>query len=268
MGQGQGPGQGQGRLEGRTALVTGGSAGIGLAVAGRFAAEGATVYVTGRRKPELDAAVAEINGRAGGERAIGVPGDVSDLDGLDRLYAMIQQRSGRLDVLVANAGGGEFAKLGEITEEHYDRTFGVNVKGLVFTAQKALPLLPDGASVILLSSTNGSRGVEAMGVYSATKAAIRSLARTWAAELAERGIRVNAISPGPVDTPGIEGLAGPAGRSPRLQRRLKDSFAAGIPLGRMGRPEEVAAMALFLASDESSFTTGAELFVDGGLAQT
>ncbi|MFB7272739.1 SDR family NAD(P)-dependent oxidoreductase [Streptomyces sp. NPDC056244] len=268
-----------GELAGKVALVTGGSAGIGLAVARRFAAEGATVYVTGRRKAELDEAVEVIAaaGRAGGGGsvadggeggggggAIGVQGDVSDLDDLDRLFATVRAQSGRLDILVANAGGGTFARLGDITEEQYDRTFGINVKGLVFTAQKALPLLPDGASVIVLSSTNASLGIEAMSVYSATKAAIRSLARSWAAELAGRNIRVNAISPGPVDTPGIDGLAGP---SARVRRRLKDGYAARIPLGRMGRPEEVADMALFLASDRSSFTTGAELFVDGGLAQ-
>ncbi|WP_046509043.1 SDR family NAD(P)-dependent oxidoreductase [Streptomyces odonnellii] len=272
-----------GELAGKVALVTGGSAGIGLAVARRFAAEGATVYVTGRRKAELDEAVEAIGRQAdgrqthsrpdsrqadaeqtGGGQAIGVQGDVSDLDDLDRLFATVKAQSGRLDILVANAGGGTFARLGDITEEQYDRTFGINVKGLVFTAQKALPLLPDGASVIVLSSTNASLGIEAMSVYSATKAAIRSLARSWAAELAGRNIRVNAISPGPVDTPGIDGLAGP---SPRVRRRLKDGYAARIPLGRMGRPEEVAEMALFLASDRSSFTTGAELFVDGGLAQ-
>ncbi|MFE7127994.1 SDR family NAD(P)-dependent oxidoreductase [Streptomyces sp. NPDC057617] len=264
-----------GELAGKVALVTGGSAGIGLAVARRFAAEGATVYVTGRRKAELDEAVEIIaaDGRAdgsvadgggGGGAAIGVQGDVSDLDDLDRLFATVRAQSGRLDILVANAGGGTFARLGDITEEQYDRTFGINVKGLVFTAQKALPLLPDGASVIVLSSTNASLGIEAMSVYSATKAAIRSLARSWAAELAGRNIRVNAISPGPVDTPGVDGLAGP---SARVRRRLKDGYAARIPLGRMGRPEEVADMALFLASDRSSFTTGAELFVDGGLAQ-
>ncbi|QXE35988.1 SDR family oxidoreductase [Streptomyces sp. GMY02] len=281
-----------GELAGKVALVTGGSAGIGLAVARRFAAEGATVYVTGRRKAELDEAVEAIARQAdgrqadgrpdsqqvdsrpdsrqaaaeqtGGGQAIGIQGDVSDLDDLDRLFATVEAQSGRLDILVANAGGGTFARLGDITEEQYDRTFGINVKGLVFTAQKALPLLPDGASVIVLSSTNASLGIEAMSVYSATKAAIRSLARSWAAELAGRNIRVNAISPGPVDTPGIDGLAGP---SPRLRQRLKDGYAARIPLGRMGRPEEVADMALFLASDRSSFTTGAELFVDGGLAQ-
>lgn len=248
-----------GQLENKVAVVTGGSAGIGLATARRFAAEGATVYVTGRREGELDAAVREI-----GERAVAVPGDVADLAALDRLFATVRERSGRVDVLFANAGGGQYARLADVTEEHFDATFGVNVKGLLFTVQKALPLLPDGASVILASSTNASQGIPAMSVYSASKAAIRSFARSWAAELADRGIRVNAISPGPVATPGITALAGDR---PRTRQRLLDGFAARIPLGRMGTADEVAAAALFLASDQSSFTTGTELFVDGGLGQ-
>ncbi|MFF7140868.1 MULTISPECIES: SDR family NAD(P)-dependent oxidoreductase [Streptomyces] len=246
------------QLDDKVALVTGGSTGIGLAVARRFAEEGATVYLTGRRQTELDRAVESI-----GERAIGVRSDVSRLDDLDRLFATVRKLSGRLDVVVANAGVAEFARLGEITEEHYDRAFGINVKGTLFTVQKALPLLSEGASVIVLSSVNAVMGIQAMSVYSATKAADRSFARSWAAELASRGIRVNAISPGPVETPGIRGLAAPAPGG----RPWADALAATVPLRRLGHPEEVAAAAVFLASDQSSFTTGADIYVDGGLAQ-
>ncbi|MFE5597719.1 SDR family NAD(P)-dependent oxidoreductase [Streptomyces coelicoflavus] len=245
-----------GQLAEKVALVTGGSTGIGLAIARRFAAEGATVYLTARSQTELDDAVQAV-----GRRVYGVQGDVTDLGDLDRLFATIEERSGRLDVVVANAGFGELARLGEITEEHYDKTFDTNVKGTLFTVQKALPLLPKGASVIVLSSTNGSMGVAGMTTYSATKAVGRNFARTWAAELARRGIRVNALSPGPTETPGIRRLSAPGGR------QLADSLASMIPLGRLGDAEEVAAAAAFLASDQSSFTTGAELCVDGGLNQ-
>ncbi|MFE2138086.1 SDR family NAD(P)-dependent oxidoreductase, partial [Streptomyces sp. NPDC059466] len=201
-----------GQLTGKVALVTGGTTGIGLAAAKRFAAEGAQVYVTGRRKPELDAAVQDI-----GSGAVGVQGDIADLADLDRLYATVEQDGRRIDVLFANAGGGEFARLEEVTEEHFDQTFGVNVRGLLFTVQKALPLLNEGASVIVPGSTAAASGAEAFGVYAATKAAVRSLARTWANELKGRGIRVNVIVPGPIDTPGIARDAPPPGESGPLK---------------------------------------------------
>lgn len=247
-----------GQLDDKIALVTGASTGIGLAIARRFAAEGATVYLTGRREAELDTAVAQV-----GSRGIGIPGDVSRPDDLARLFAEITERSGRLDIVVANAGVGGYGPLGEITEEEYERTTAINLKGTVFTVQGALPLLSAGASVTLLSSSAALRAAPGLGIYAATKAAIRSLARTWAAELAGRGIRVNVLTPGPVETPGGNELraALPAGDQPA------DEPAAPTPLGRAGRPDEVAATALYLAGDQSSFTTGAELLVDGGATQ-
>lgn len=247
-----------GQLDGKTAIVTGGTTGIGLAAAHRFAAEGAHVYITGRRQDVLDAAVAKI-----GHGAIGVRGDVADLADLDRLYATVTNDNRRIDVLYANAGGGEFSTLEQVTEKHFDETFGGNTKGVLFTVQKALPLLNDGASVILQSSNAATLGNEAFGVYAASKAAVRSFARTWAAELKGRSIRVNAISPGTIDTPGIDGLV----PSQEQADQLKSYMASTIPMGRIGRPDEVASAALFLASDQSSFITGIELFVDGGRNQ-
>ena len=247
-----------GWLENKTAVVTGGTTGIGLAAAQRLAAEGAYVFVTGRRKAELDAAVEKI-----GANATGVQSDVSDLADLDRLYAAVRQQGRRVDVLFANAGGGSFASLEQVTEEHFDQTFDINVRGMLFTVQKALPLLNDGASVILTSSTAATSGAEAFGVYAASKAAVRSFARTWANELKGRSIRVNAITPGPIDTPGITGLAPDEAQAGQLR-----GFLAGqVPMGRMGRPEEVADAVVFLASDRSSFITGGDLYVDGGLNQ-
>lgn len=245
------------QLSGKTALVTGGTSGIGLATAQRLAAEGAHVFVTGRRQSGVDDAVASI-----GDSATGVRGDVSDPADLDRLAAAIAERGGGLDVVFANAGGGEFATLEEETPEHLTDTLTRNVGGTVFTVQKMLPLLNEGASVILAGSTAATSGTPAFGAYAASKAAIRSLGRTWAAELADRKIRVNTVVPGPVETPGLRGLV-PADQ----QQALLDGEAAGVPLGRVGRPDEIAAAVLFLASDQSSFMTGAEIFVDGGSKQ-
>ncbi|MEV5172414.1 SDR family oxidoreductase [Streptomyces flaveolus] len=247
-----------GQLDGKTALVTGATTGIGLATARRFAAEGAHVFITGRRQEVLDAAVAEI-----GTNATGVRSDVSDIADLDRLYAAVAAQGRGIDVLFANAGGGEFATLEQVTEQHFDSTFDTNVRGTLFTVQKALPLLNDGASVILTGSTAATTGTEAFGVYAASKAAIRSFARTWANELKGRAIRVNTLVPGPIDTPGITGLAPDTEQAGHLRK----SLASQVPLGRMGRPDEAASAALFLASDQSSFVTGTELFVDGGLNQ-
>lgn len=247
-----------GQLSGKTAVVTGGTSGIGLAAAQRFAREGARVYVTGRREATLDEAVGLIDGDVRGVRA-----DSADLADLDRLYATIEEDGVRIDVLFANAGGGEFATLEQVTEAHFDATFDTNVKGTLFTVQKALPLLNDGASVILTGSTAATVGSEAFGVYGASKAAIRSFARTWANELRGRAIRVNTVVPGPITTPGLNGLA--ATEEDAVQ--LRDVLTSTVPLGRMGRPEEVADLALFLAGDQSTFITGTEIYVDGGANQ-
>ena len=249
------------RLDGKIAVITGGSSGIGLATAQRFVDEGAYVFITGRRQSELDAAVRQI----GKNNVTGVQGDVSNLEDLDQLYATVKQQKGRIDVLFANAGIGEFAPLGEISEAHFDKTFDINVKGLLFTVQKALPLFQDdgGSSIILNASIAASKGVEALSVYNATKAAIRSFARTWTVELKHRKIRVNAISPGPIDTPGVNGLA----QTKEQIEQIKTSLMASVPMGRMGNPDEVAKAVSFLASDDSSYITGIELFADGGMAQ-
>jgi NAD(P)-dependent dehydrogenase (short-subunit alcohol dehydrogenase family) len=247
-----------GKLEGKTALVTGGSSGIGLATAKRFVSEGAYVFITGRREPELAAAVKEI-----GRNVTPVRGDVSNLDDLDRLFARIERETGRLDIVFANAGVARYAPLGTVTEELYDSIFDVNVKGLLFTVQKALPLLPDGASIILNASIVASKGLPANSVYSATKAAVRSFARTWTTDLKPRRIRVNAVSPGATDTPGLNDLLASA----EMGRERMQTISTSVPLGRLGTPDEVARAVVFLASDDSSYITGTELFVDGGFAQ-
>jgi NAD(P)-dependent dehydrogenase (short-subunit alcohol dehydrogenase family) len=246
------------KLEGKIALVTGGNSGIGLATASRFIAEGAEVIITGRRKEVLDAAVKEL-----GAKATGIQADAGSLADLDKLYAQIKQKYGRIDVLFANAGGGEFATIDQVTEEHFDKTFNTNVKGVFFTVQKALPLIPNGGTIVLNASIVSVKGMPAFGVYSATKAAVRSFARTWTNELKDRQIRVNVVSPGPIDTPGVTGLA----QNQEEAEQLKAGLASQVPLGRMGHPDEIAKAVVFLASDDSSFVAGIELFVDGGMIQ-
>jgi NAD(P)-dependent dehydrogenase (short-subunit alcohol dehydrogenase family) len=244
------------RLKGKIALVTGGNGGIGLATAKRFVAEGATVFISGRRQKELDSAVREI-----GAGVIAIQGDIANLTDLDRMFATIRERSGRLDILFANAGIGEFVPLGQITEEHFDRIFGVNVKGTVFTVQKALPLMGDGGAIVINGSMVSVKGMAAFSVYAATKAALRSFARTWCADLKGRGIRINVISPGTVITPGYKALGD------AQINQIIEGVAATAPLGRVGTTDEIASAVVFLASDESSYMTGADLFVDGGAAQ-
>lgn len=247
-----------GQLDAKTALVTGGSTGIGLAVAKRFVDEGAHVFVTGRRKEELDTALEAL-----GDRAVGIRSDIADLDDVDRLFETVGERGAGLDVVYANAGGGTFSPITEVTVEEVDSTFAINVRGTVFTVQKALPLLNEGASIILAGSSSASRGAPGSGVYSASKAAIRQFGRVWAAELAPRGIRVNTIVPGPTDTPGLRGIASDPDAVPTLLESMADQTA----LGRVAAPAEIANAVLFLATDQSSFVTGSELFVDGGEVQ-
>ncbi len=246
------------KLEGKIALITGGNAGIGLATALRFVAEGAYVFITGRRQAELDEAIRKI-----GTNATGVQSDAGSLSDLDNLYDRIKREKGRLDIIFANAGGGSFAPLGSITEEQYISTFDSNVKGLIFTVQKALPLLPDGASIILNASTTTVTGTPTFSVYSASKAAVRSFARTWTSDLKERKIRVNAISPGATETPGWLGLA----KDEDQKLAMFAEVAATVPLGRIAQPDEIAKAVVFLASDDASYISGSELFVDGGAVQ-
>ena len=246
-----------GKLDGKIAVITGGNSGLGLATAVRFVAEGAYVFITGRRQDELDAAVQAIGGNV-----TGVQGDISKLDDLDRLFAVVREKKGRIDVLFANAGGGEFAPLGQITEAHFDKTFDVNVKGTVFTVQKALPLMSAGASIVINGSMVSVKGLPAFGVYAATKAALRSFARTWSVDLAQRGIRVNVVSPGTVVTPAYKTLM-----TEEQIEGFTAQAAATTPLGRVGTADEIARAVVFLASEDASFVDGAELFVDGGAAQ-
>jgi len=247
------------KLAGKIALITGGNSGIGLATAQRFVAEGAYVYITGRRQHSLDGAARQI----GEGNVTALQGDVSQLADLDRVFAAIAADKGRLDIVFANAGGGTLSPLGQITEKHFDQTFNTNVKGVVFTVQKALPLLADGGSVILNASTTSIKGTPAFSIYSASKAAVRNLARSWIVDLKGRNIRINVISPGVVPTPGYDGL----GLTKEQIAGFVDVQVNTIPLGRVGTTDEIAKAVSFLASDESSFVNGVELFVDGGMTQ-
>ncbi|WP_419814287.1 SDR family NAD(P)-dependent oxidoreductase [Glacieibacterium sp.] len=247
------------KFEGKIAVITGGSSGIGLATARRFVAEGAHVVITGRREKELEEAAALI-----GNSVTTVVGDVSNLDDLDRLYAIVKEKHGHIDILFANAGAGTIAPLEVATEAHFDQTFDVNVKGLFFTVQKALPLFKDGGSIILTSSVSNVMGLPAFSAYAASKAAVRSFSRSWTLELKDRNIRVNTMSPGPTETPA---LATTTGLTPEQAEQAAAQFASQVPMGRRAKPEEIAAAVMFLASDESSYITGVDLAVDGGLAQ-
>ena len=246
------------KLEGKIAVVTGGSAGIGLGAAPRFAQEGARVFITGRDQAKLDRAVAQLRADIPGATIDGLQGDTSNLADLDRIYAAVKDQAGRIDVLLANAGFYEFGTFGQITEAHYDKTFDTNVRGVLFTVQKALPLLTKGASVILTGSVASIKGFESFGVYNATKAALRSFARTWIIDLKGRDIRINVLSPGHIETPGLSGL---------FDDTQKAGAVANVPLGRMGTADDMGKVAVFLASDDSSYVNGVELFADGGVAQ-
>ena len=251
------------RLEGKIAVITGGNSGIGLATAQRFVQEGAFVFITGRRQDELDKAVKQI-----GKNVMGVRGDVSNLGDLDRLYETGKEQKGRINILFANAGIFEFAPVGSITVSHFDKIFNINVKGLLFTVQKALPLFRNGGSIILTASVGSSKAFEGTSVYGATKAAIRSFARSWTVDLKNRKIRVNAISPGLIETPMSVAAASTLATAAALStEQVKTNIVSSVPQGRMGRPDEIAKAVAFLASDDSSYITGIELFVDGGLAQ-
>ncbi len=247
-----------GKLDGKIAVVTGGSTGIGLATAQKFVAEGAYVFITGRRQAELDKAKALI-----GKNVTAVKGDVANLADLDALYETVAREKGKLDIIVANAGIGKLVSTADATPDHFDSIFNINVRGVFFTVQKALKLLNDGATIVLVASNAQYKGIPGFAVYSATKAALRSFARTWAAEFKDRGIRVNTLSPGPIDTPIFETVGVPADQV----EAIKQSFSSQVPLGRIGRPEEMANAALFLASSDSSYTTGSDLVADGGMTQ-